>query len=145
MKVSVEGKFPAYAPHVFYFGCGREKGHYVFSHGNLSLGRCEVPPNCPWTLGHMDGGLLKNGRVPDVPDGRVYFTVAKNDWHAFFWWDRSVDQRGASNSGFYVQGYTFRQYRPAFEHACSIYPEVVARQRHPLLLQDRDFPAAAGA
>lgn len=56
-------------------------------------------------------------------------------WHAFIWWDRSDDQRGASNSGFYVRGFPYEEREPAFDFACAAWPKVVARQRHPLVLQ----------
>ncbi|ODM71693.1 hypothetical protein [Bradyrhizobium elkanii] len=94
----------------------------------------------------MDGGLLKNGRHPDVPDGRVWWTCGGREdlVYAFFWWDRSVDRRGACNSGFYVRGFQPERLAPetakvnaglAFDYACEIFPSVVSRQRYPLVLQ----------
>jgi hypothetical protein len=104
----------------------------------------------PWTIALMDGGLLKNGSVPDQPDGRVFSTCGgpdKNDlWFAFYWWDRSGDSRSASNSGFYVRGFGAHvdesnigyRSRKAFEFACAEWPEVVSRQHYPLTLKNLD-------
>lgn len=127
----------------FYFGfssgghgfCGRARGWN---------GWVEIPSGCPWDLGLMDSGLLKNRKVPDAPDGRVYWTCggSREDlWFAFFWWDRSGDKRGASNSGFYVGGFPMQTRdtvkeaaAEAFAIACEQWPEVVARQLFPLVL-----------
>jgi hypothetical protein len=118
-----------------YFGCrgANELGHY------LQEGRKTIyypPPGLPWTLGHLDGGLLNNGKHPDVYDGKVWWTYGGEPlWFVFIWWDNSGDRRGASNSAFCVQGFDHRQAPEAFACACSVYPEVVARQWHPLVLQ----------
>jgi hypothetical protein len=138
-RISIEGEFPVEPARCWYFGCGRDMGHFLYGPNALTDPTLQPPAGCPWNIGHMDCGLLKNGRHPDKPDGRVFFTLARNDWHAFFWWDRSIDRRGASNSGFYVQGFRAPQYRTAFEHACATFPMIVARQQLPLVLQDKDF------
>jgi hypothetical protein len=73
--------------------------------------------------------------VPDDPDGRVYWTCGGHPlWFAFFWWDRSGDARGASNSGFYVQGFAFEELQAAFAFACAKWQGVVERQKFPLVL-----------
>ena len=86
----------------------------------------------------MDGLLLKNGNVPDIDNGDVHWTCGGRDnhWFAFFWWDNSVDHRGASNSGFYVDGFSSGEAEQAFKFACETFPKVVARQRHPLTLKN---------
>ena len=85
----------------------------------------------------MDGTLLKNGKVPDIPTGKVYWTCGGRDafWYAFYWWDRSVDKRGACNSGFYVRGFRNREPQAALDFACTQFPHVVERQPYPLVLQ----------
>lgn len=90
-----------------------------------------------WTLGLMDGGFLKNGKVPDRDTGEVYWTCGGRDdlWFAFFWWDNGGDHRGASNSGLYVSGFVSGQHREAFEYATSRFPEIIKRQKHPLVLK----------
>jgi hypothetical protein len=89
----------------------------------------------------MDGGLLMNGKRADVPDGRVFWTCGGKSidemWYAFYWWDRSVDTRGACNSGFYVYGFKRDEAEAAFEYGCKAFPHVVARQKYPLVLQQR--------
>lgn len=117
-------------PAAFYFGCWEELGHFLHD----AQGNTPRDNPTPWSDGLMDSGLLKNGKVPDVPDGRVYWTCAKGNWHAFFWWDRSVDRRGACNSSFYVQGFPLNQAAEAFAFACSVFPKIVARQKFPLRL-----------
>jgi hypothetical protein len=86
----------------------------------------------------MDTGLLKNGKIPDVVSGKVYWTCGgdKSFWYAFYWWDRSVDSRGSSNSGFYVRGFGYPEMQEAFDYACSLFSNVIARQPHPLVLQN---------
>lgn len=98
-----------------------------------------MPAGFPWTLGLLDGGLLRNGKREDIPDGRVYWTCGGTSldelWYAFYWWDRSVDKRGQCNSGFYVYGFKRDDAEAAFAYACTVYPNVVARQKFPLDLQ----------
>lgn len=121
-----------------YFGYG-SGGHF------LRLSTCESTldpariPTFPWSIRLLDTGLLENRKVPDVCDGRVHWTGGGTPfWFAFFWWDRSGDRRGKSNSGFYVQGFAHTEARAAFEYACSQWPDVVKRQRHPLVLVGLD-------
>lgn len=136
------GPFPT--KRALYFGCRGpdEPGHY------LQEGRTTIwtpPADCPWTLGHMDAGLLKNGKHRDEETGKVWWTCGGRAglWYAFVWWDNSGDGRPGSNSGFYVAGFdpetltpeTARANAgPAFGYAVMAYPEVMARQRHKLQL-----------
>ena len=85
-----------------YFGCWNEAGHYLHDTTGRHIYGDKKPVGLPWGDGLMDTGLLKNGKVPDIPDGKVYWTCGGRDafWYAFYWWDRSVDKRGACNSGF---------------------------------------------
>jgi hypothetical protein len=120
-----------------YFGCWNQPGHFLHDiHGRTVYDGYD---DMPWGEGLMDSGLLKNGKILDIPDGRVFWTVggAKAFWYAFYWWDRSIDTRGACNSGFYVRGFGWPEIKNAFDYACAQFPRVVARQRHPLVLQDR--------
>ncbi len=127
-----------------YFGSlGTGDGHWL--HGVPTEWRRTVDPQrslpgFPWSARLIDSGLLKNKFVLDIPDGRVFWTVGRDGlddvyWLAFFWWDRSSDRRGASNSGFYVRGFNWPQRDEAFAYACAAWPEVVARQKFPLVLQ----------
>lgn len=120
-----------------YFGCWGRPGHYLHRPKGLTLwSPSRDLPDLPWSEGLIDAGLLRNGKRPDVYDGKVYWTCGgRAFWYAFYWWDRSVDSRGASNSGFYVRGFGAAEPEAAFEYACSEFPAVVARQKHPLILQ----------
>lgn len=121
-----------------YFGCWDRPGHYLHRpNGQTIYAPKEEFPGFPWTTGLMDATLLKNGKHPDIYDGKVFWTCGGTTfWYAFFWWDNSVDGRGNSNSGFYVRGFGRREPQEAFDYACSIFPQVVARQKPTLVLQD---------
>lgn len=125
-----------------YFGRWDRPGHYLHRPGGHTVRKERDFPDLYWSDALMDTGLLDNGRHPDVHDGKVFWTCggAKAFWYAFFWWDRSGDQRGNSNSGFYVRGFGWPEPQEAFDYACAKFPRVVLRQKHPLVLQD--VPAA---
>lgn len=124
-----------------YFGCWRQVGHYLHNVAGETVRVDSSPLRLPWTDGLMDGGLLKNGERPDVYDGKVFWTVGGNPfWYAFYWWDNSIDKRRASNSGFYVRGFGWPETQQAFDYACEQFPHVVARQKHPLVLQNPEPP-----
>lgn len=55
-----------------YFGCFGGKGHFLHKPDGGS--KYDHFPGCPWDVGLMDTGLLKNGKLPDVIDGRVRWT-----------------------------------------------------------------------
>jgi hypothetical protein len=121
-----------------YFGCWDRPGHYLHRPGGYTVRDARTDyPGLPWTSSLMDCGLLKNGKRPDVCDGKVFWTCGGLAfWYAFFWWDRSGDGRGNSNSGFYVRGFGWPEAQAAFDYACSEFPKIVARQAHPLILQN---------
>lgn len=122
-----------------YFGCWDRPGHYLHRPGGYTLrGDERALLRLPWPDGMMDCTLLKNGKRPDVYDGKVFWTCGGDPsfWYAFYWWDRSVDSRGASNSGFYVRGFGWPEAQAAFDYACAQFPRVVSRQRHALILQN---------
>lgn len=123
-----------------YFGCWLNAGHYLHAAGGRHIDERKLrAEGFPWNMGHLDTGLLKNGKHPDRCDGKVFWTCGgKPDlWFAFFWWDRSVDSRAGSNSGFYVRGFEFPHAQAAFDYACTAFPSVITRQKFPLILQDK--------
>jgi hypothetical protein len=124
-----------------YFGCWRYAGHFLHDVSGHHL-YDDRPPDLPWDDGLMDATLLRNRKVRDLPDGRVYFTCGgeKAFWYAFCWWDRSADTRGACNSGFYVRGFGYPESQEAFAYACARFPHVVERQKFPLVLYDKAGP-----
>lgn len=111
----------------FYFGCWNRVGHYLHSVEGKSFYSTNWPSEMPWSLELTDTGLLKNGKIKDIPDGTVYWTCGGKEsfWYAFYWWDRSVDSRGGSNSGFYVRGFGYPEAQEAFDYACSQYPHII--------------------
>lgn len=122
-----------------YFGCWDGPGHYLYTPKAKRWVEKEFP-DLPWNSSLMDSGLLKNGEHPDICDGKVFWTAGGLAfWYAFFWWDRSVDSRGASNSGFYVRGFGWPESQEAFNYACEQFPQVISRQKYPLILQDYHF------
>lgn len=126
-------------PIALYFGFIEHHGHGLMKVGGRTISdpKKEVF-GFPWTYAHLDTGLLKNGKRADVVDGKVFSTCGGHPlWIAFFWWDRSGDSRGNSNSGFYVRGFEWNDKASAFEYACQAWPAIVARQKVALVLQDR--------
>ncbi|MGH6967554.1 MAG: hypothetical protein ACREEN_00415 [Stellaceae bacterium] len=123
-------------PRAFYFGCLERSGHFFHDVRGFTIYEpTRTIAGFPWSTALMDTGLLVNGQHADVVDGRVWWTCARDKWLAFFWWDRSGDVRGNSNSGFYVHGFDPGDRAEAFSFACSKYPRIVSRQRFPLVLQ----------
>jgi hypothetical protein len=134
-----------------YFGYMSGGGHFLQGLPRYSLDPERDCPGFPWSIRLLDTGLLENRRVPDNPDGRVHWTCGGRPelWFAFFWWDRSGDKRGASNSGFYVRGFeppvlnpesALAAARDAFAYACEQWPDVVERQLYPLMLVATEGP-----
>lgn len=122
-----------------YFGCLRKIGHFLHHTNGRTIydPQHDIHPGFHWSEPLLDGGLLKNGHHPDIYDGKVFWTCGgRSFWYAFFWWDNSIDHRGASNSGFYVRGFGWPEAQMAFDYACAKFPTVVARQRYPLVLQN---------
>lgn len=121
-----------------YFGALGRPGHYLHRSDGFNLwNRDKRGLSLPWSDALMDTGLLKNGKRADICDGKVFWTCGGlSFWYAFYWWDRSGDGRANSNSGFYVRGFGWPEQEEAFAYACLIWPRVVSRQRHPLVLQE---------
>lgn len=125
-----------------YFGCWNNAGHFLHDVSGRHRWADRDFPDLAWREGLMDTGLLKNSKVTDSPDGRVFWTCGGLAfWYAFYWWDRSVDTRGACNSGFYVRGFGWPESVEAFAFACEQFPHIVKRQKYPLVLQPRSSAA----
>jgi hypothetical protein len=132
-------------PIALYFGCLGDKGHHLFAPGRNTLPERLWPEmdymkGFPWTLTEIDCKLLENGKHPQIRDGKVFWTYSgpahdTSGWFAFYWWDGSVDDRPGSNSGLYIQGFTFKDIVPAFQYAVDEWHEVVSRQPTALKLQ----------
>lgn len=125
----------------FYTGCLHDIGHYFWLNSRKSVLYAdeimrEVPDFIRIWADKWDGGLLQNGKRPDVYDGKVFAVPAKGPWTALVWWDNSIDKRGASNSGFYVFGFEWEERTAALAFAQEKWPSVAQRQRQPLVLQE---------
>lgn len=127
----------------YYTGTLGTHGHYfwVSPHKSHLYAReimADIPDFIECWAKMWDGGLLKNGKRPGKYDGKVFAVPAKGPWTAFVWWDNSIDERGGSNSAFYVSGFEWQDRDAALAFAMEKWPEVVKRQRQPLSLQPLD-------
>ena len=115
---------------VFYFGCHREAGHYLWRPGP-SLASRRLPDDFPVDGPRvLDGGLLP----PNQPETEGAVThLWLNGWTILTFWDRSVDKRGKCNSSFLARGtYSFDAAKRLFEEQ---FPEIVSRFKFPLVLR----------
>lgn len=120
---------------VYFHGC-LGSGHHMFPEpGKPSVNFLYQIKNFPWSGSDLDGGILEDAGVRDIPDGRVRW-LYRRGWFCFIWWDRSGDGRQGSNSGFYVNGFNENQYVAAYQYACSKFPKVVTRQQKTLILSN---------
>jgi len=103
-------------PSIFYFGCLRGIGHYLYENGQTR--RVEVQP---WK--HLIDSTLC---PPDQQETQGRALLHKKDgWTALAFWDRTVDTRFKSNSCFLAQGdYTFEE---LLAMAVQAYPEIFKR------------------
>ena len=109
---------------VLYFGCIREPGHFLHS---KKRGRVRTHEGSPWGV-YIDAGILKDGKVPDHPNGT--FTMTKRDgWTAVALWDRSIDPRPGSHSTFIVEADVTSS--ELIEMAREQWPEVFGRKGFP--------------
>lgn len=82
---------------VYYFGCLRRAGHFLYKYPN---GIYEDWKVCPWGYS-IDGRLLEAVPEKNLPCGR-YIVAKKDGWTAISFLDRSVNERYGSNSAFLV-------------------------------------------
>jgi hypothetical protein len=91
---------------VFYFGCVQTSGHFLWDTSFRTLSARTTP----WGNG-IDGKLCPGtvdrrlGCVPteEQEQGRAVLHH-RDGWTALAFWDRSVDERGGSNSVFVARG-----------------------------------------
>lgn len=110
---------------VFYFGCIKEPGHYLWTrHGHRihHPSHPELPEDFPVRIHILDGGLLPPCKQEIEGQAALWFT---DGWTIISFWDRSVDKRGACNSSFIVRGvHTFEE---AVKRAREVFPSVWRR------------------
>lgn len=106
---------------VYYFGCIRQSGHYLFeSHGGKAVSSRKSMYD--FWMYRLDGVLAPQDlREKQGP-------TARHEMHShtvLSFWDRSVDKRGACNSILFVPG--IMSFTEALEKAREAFPEVFAR------------------
>lgn len=120
---------------IYYFGCRGEIGHYLWK-GSQFIALNAKENIIPWGI-QIDGTL-----APVVYDKRrllkkeeaqgVCALHHEAGWTAIAFWDRSVDDRGASNSVFMVEG--IYDFDTMVEMAKEQYPTIMSRFKFELVL-----------
>lgn len=95
---------------IYFFGCGKpftDSGHDLYWRPFSS--DYNLRKKIPWSLGVLDGGLAPTlnpwtkepYKRQECPQGVTSVTY-KDGWTCLSFWDRTGDQRGASNSSFLI-------------------------------------------
>lgn len=107
---------------IYFFGCIREAGHYLWSKG-CSRSIWDPPPDWPWnSTGVLDGKYPPQDKKQ--PLGAATLTH-HNGWTVLAMWDRSVDPRFNSNAAFIARG--AHDFAEMLELAREHFPSVLAR------------------
>ena len=116
---------------VYYFGCYLRTGHHLYDRNYNVIHRDK---HVPWAS--QDGWLLDGGLIPDknAPQGEA-FVHRKNGWTVISFWDRSVDSRSGSNSGFIVHGEI--PFHEALAKAKESFPAIFERFKFDICLSPR--------
>lgn len=123
-------------PKVYYFGCAKpfaSDGHQLYWRPFYSLSRTEMVTNkVPWTLADLDGSLapIKNPWTNDSYKRQecsqgITSVTYKNGWTALSFWDRTGDERGASNSSFLIDRIV--DFKEGIELAQASWPQLFKR------------------
>lgn len=116
---------------LLYFGCIKEKGHFLWNseswHHYYDQMAKEIPGLNPNVLRHLDGVY-----APYDPHERegLYLESTIPPVRIVAWWDRSVDKRMACNSAFIGFGYDSAE--EILDDAVSRFPSVMSRQPRPV-------------
>lgn len=100
---------------IFYFGCWspREKGHFLYPPTGRSIWPRSVTPELPFTPEMLDGGRFlpfteyreRSKRWESKREPQSVFRLThESGWTLIGSWDRSADERGASNATFLAEG-----------------------------------------
>ena len=120
-----------------YFGCLGELGHY-WHNKNGCKRSLEISARLPAAFKRIDGGFCPGAvrgdlyarSCPEVEGEAALHHV--EGWTVLAWWDRSVDRRGACNSAIVARG--THDFTTMMEIGKAQYPEVLDRQRKPIIL-----------
>ena len=122
-------------PTSYYFGCGTESGHYLFSDTRGRQSNRSDP--LIHKLSHMDGVL------PPLSEKYLYRASVSRlggiGFSALSWWDRSVDKRPGSNSTVFIP-WPDMPADDLIDYAASRFPWVFKRLPTPLTLWDGPQP-----
>lgn len=118
---------------LLYFGCMRDKGHYLFeSERSGSLMQDRLPSNIiipnfnKRVLFGIDSTYCPMDGVNYAPEG-YYNECVIPPLRILAWWDYSVDQRPGSNSN--LIGYGYESAEEILLAADIIFPSVMKRQK----------------
>lgn len=117
----------------YYFGCWQRPGHYFWTPGPTSVREHYgvTVARLPWD--RVDGGLNPSSIQSEAALHHA------GDWTALAMTDRTVDDRGGSNSVFFLHdSLTFEQ---ALSEARRLFPVVVARIEAARPIFDTTAPA----
>jgi hypothetical protein len=105
--VSTTAEAHDHAEPVYYFGCLGEVGHYLHTTGAKRWPRASLPDDFVRLFGRNGAGLDAT-MLPKQGAGSQKQGVAHlhhvDGWTVLAFWDRSVDNRGGSNSAFVTRG-----------------------------------------
>lgn len=127
---------------MYYFGCRDELGHLFWKSSERVFFR--VMENIsPWGV-QIDGKLApavrnKRGYIEREEAQGVCALHHKKGWTAIAFWDRSIDDRGASNSVFMVEG--IYDFDAMVEMAKEQYPDIMRRFKFELKLFQGELEA----
>lgn len=85
---------------IFYFGCRREAGHYLFHPSGGTAYGYRVPDDFPCT--ETPDAVFLPKKQPQTEG--IASLCHLNGWTIISFWDRSVDIRSGSNSTFLARG-----------------------------------------
>ena len=111
---------------VFYFGCIRQSGHYLWHPTQGQIRRMDQFQ--PWG-NKIDGWVLKDSKAKD--DLGVVHSAKLHGWTLVAWADRSVDSRHGSHSTFIVEADIAAE--RLIELAREQWPQVFSRPGFPSL------------
>lgn len=115
---------------VFYFGCIRQSGHYLWHPTQGQVRRMDKAQ--PWG-NYIDAGIFKDSKDKERL-GVVHSTQFKG-WTMVAWADRSVDSRHGSHSTFIVEAEVTPE--RLIEMAREQWPQVFSRPGFPDLSNNR--------
>lgn len=108
---------------LFYFGCIREAGHYLW----LSE-HCRIWSSTDVGISNQLGAALDGAFCPaDMNEQQRWLCSFVPPWTIVAWWDRSVDSRPNCVSVFIAKGFKDEPHR-LLDNAQKLFPSVFVRQ-----------------